>query len=294
MGRYTARHFSARGYRVIGIGHGHWGFENPVDYGIDKWIEADIDFAALSDIDDKLDCIIHCAGGSSVGYSCQYPMQDFIRTVCATANVIEYMRLYQHGAKLIYPSSAAVYGKKGDNLIRVNDSLNPISPYGYHKKMVEDLCDSYVKNFNISVAIIRFFSIYGSGLQKQLLWDACKKFSVSEGLVEFYGSGNETRDWIHVDDAASLIYCLAESDSKYDIVNGGHGKATTIREIIYKLASFFGNDIQVDFNLQSKEGDPKHYWADTLEANSFGWQPIISLDQGLQEYVNWFREHGKL
>lgn len=292
LGRYAARHFSATGYRVIGIGHGHWGFENPVDFGIDRWIEADVDFAALADINDKLDCIVHCAGGSSVGYSCQYPLQDFMKTVEATANVLEYMRLHQRGARLIYPSSAAVYGKKDDSRIKVNASLDPLSPYGFHKKMVEDLCASYANSFNLSVAIIRFFSLYGPGLQKQLLWDACNKFSGQTDRVEFFGTGEETRDWLHVSDAASLICHMAESDNSYEIVNGGFGKATAIRAIISKLAAYFGEDIQVKFNQQVKEGDPKHYLADTLEANRSGWRPTISLDQGIQEYVNWFRRHG--
>jgi UDP-glucose 4-epimerase len=290
IGRHTAKHFSDHGYRVVGIGHGHWGFDNPEHYGIDRWIEADIDFAALAEIRDKIDCIVHCAGGSSVGYSCQYPLQDFIKTVDTTANVLEYTRIHQPDAKLIYPSSAAVYGKKSNQQIKVKAPLDPLSPYGYHKKMVEGLCASYARNFDLCMTIIRFFSIYGPGLHKQLLWDACNKFSESQGRVEFYGSGEETRDWLHVDDAAALIRHMAEMDSRYETLNGGYGQATTIREVVSKLATHFDREIQVEFNRQSKAGDPEHYWADILDAQRFGWQPTISLDHGLQEYVNWFRE----
>ena len=293
IGRYASRHFRANGYSVIGVGHGHWGFDDSVQYGIDRWIEADIDFAALVDIPDKIDCIVHCAGGSSVGYSCQYPLQDFTRTVDATANVLEYMRLHQQDAKLIYPSSAAVYGKKANVPISVNAPLQPLSPYGFHKKMVEDLCASYVQNYDLRVTIIRFFSIYGPGLRKQLIWDACNKFTHSDGRVEFYGTGEETRDWLHVKDAAALIYQLAARDYKYEIVNGGAGKAISIRYIIDRLAAYFDKGIQVSFNQEIKEGDPKHYWADAEEAIRTGWRPAIALDQGLKEYLNWFMTHEK-
>ena len=293
LGRYAARRFSAEGYRVIGIGHGNWGFENPIDFGIDKWIEADIDFAALADLKEKFDCIVHCAGGSSVGYSCRYPLQDYLRTVNATADVLEYMRLHQQGAKLIYPSSAAVYGKKDNNPIKVGDSLCPLSPYGFHKKMVEDLCASYANNFSISFAIIRFFSIYGPGLHKQIFWDACNKLAGAKGSIEFFGTGDETRDWLHVDDAASLLVWMARSEKRFEIVHGGCGQTTTIREITTKLSALFGKDVQIKFNQQYKEGDPKHYWADTFEANQAGWEPNITIDQGLQEYINWFKKNEK-
>ncbi len=292
IGRYAARHFSANGCRVIGIGHGHWGFDDPVDYGIDQWMEADIDFANLADIKGRIDYIVHCAGGSSVAYSCKYPLQDFARTVDGTAKVLEYMRLHQGDAKLIYPSSAAVYGKKDNKCIRITEPLGPLSPYGFHKKMVEDLCMSYASTYGISVAIIRFFSIYGPGLQKQLLWDASNKFRKSDGrAIEFFGTGDETRDWLHVEDAASLIYCMAQSQNHADLVNGGYGQAVTVKEILAKLASLFRGNICVEFNGQSREGDPKHYWADTSEAKLLGWRPTILLEQGLNEYVTWFKEH---
>jgi len=292
LGRQTAKLFKAKGYRVIGIGHGGWGFVDPTDFGIDKWIEADVDFVTLSKIDDKVDCIVHCAGGSSVWYSCQYPLQDFNRTVNSTVNVLEYIRLHQPKSKLIYPSSAAVYGKKNNKPIKIQDSRKPVSPYGFHKKIAEDLCLSYSKNFDISVAIVRFFSIYGPGLQKQLLWDSCKKFSTLEGHVEFFGTGDETRDWIHVADAASLIYCMMQSEEKYEILNGGYGKATTIRDITSQLAVFFGENIKIDFNRQSKEGDPKHYCADISDTIAIGWNTAVSIDKGLKEYVEWFKSHG--
>jgi len=291
LGRHTAKLFKAKGYRVIGVGHGEWGFDNPSGFGIDKWIESDVDFTTLSKIDDKIDLVVHCAGGSSVGYSVEYPFQDFSRTVISTANVLEYIRLHQPKAKLIYPSSAAVYGKKNnDKPIKINDRLDPLSPYGFHKKMAEDLCLSYSKNFDISVAIVRFFSIYGPGLQKQLLWDSCNKFFSKEGRVEFFGTGDETRDWIQVSDAASLIYFMAQSGKKYTIVNGGYGKAVTIKEITLSLAAFFGNNIEIDFNRQSREGDPKHYWADISCAKEFGWQPLINIGDGLAEYANWYKK----
>jgi UDP-glucose 4-epimerase len=291
LGRHTASLFKKHGFRVIGMGHGHWGFEHPGDFGIDQWFEADIDFSSLVKIEENLDCIIHCAGGSSVGYSMQYPLRDFHRTVTASVNLLEYIRLQQPGARLIYPSSAAVYGAKDDKPLKENEALSPVSPYGFHKKIVEELCSSYVANFGLSVAIIRFFSVYGAGLEKQLLWDACNKLSQAKEKkqVIFFGTGDETRDWIHVEDSAELIYHMSQAKENFEIINGASGKKKDIKQILSQLASFFNNSTCIDFNRQFKEGDPKYYWADISLAKQKGWQPKMDMDNGISDYVDWFK-----
>lgn len=293
IGRHTALLFKERGYRVIGMGHGHWDFELSWDFGIDQWIEADIDFYSLEKINEELGCVVHCAGGSSVGYSVQYPLRDFQRTVTSSINILEYIRLHQSQVKFVYPSSAAVYGKKDNKPIREDDDLCPVSPYGFHKRIVEELCSSYAANFGLSTAIVRFFSVYGPGLKKQLLWDACNKFSHPAEEVVFSGTGGETRDWIHVKDAAKLIFCLAKSSEKYEIINGGVGETRTIRQILTCMAAMFERNPQVKFNQKYREGDPKYYWADKAAAVRRGWHPVIGIEDGLREYVEWFRKQRK-
>ncbi len=293
LGRYVSRAFKKSGWRVIGIGHGHWGFEQPSDFGIDLWFEADVDLYALTKIQEDLDCSVHCAGGASVGYSVQYPLRDFNRTVTSAINLLEYLRLYHPETKFIYPSSAAVYGKKTNSPIKEDDELCPVSPYGFHKRIVEQLCTSYWVNFDLSVAIIRFFSIYGPGLKKQLLWDACNRLSKTREEIEFFGTGDETRDWIHVRDAAALILRMAESQKRFEVVNGGTGRALAIRDILTRLASLFDRAPRIGFNGKSRPGDPRHYWADISRARAIGWQPQISIDHGLKEYFEWFRREEK-
>ena len=86
-----------------------------------------------------------------------------------------YKRQYSYNTKLIYPSSAAVYGFSNNLPLKEYSDLNPISPYGYHKKIVEELCRMYVEQYAVKVVVLRLFSVYGKELKKQLLWDACKK-----------------------------------------------------------------------------------------------------------------------
>lgn len=291
LGRHTASLFKQRGYAVIGIGHGHWGFEKPGEFGIDEWIEADVDQVGLSRITGRIDCVIHCAGGSSVGHSVKHPLREFQRTVDSTVNVLEFLRTKQPGAKLIYPSSAAVYGDQPDVQLSETCKPVPISPYGFYKKIVEDLCESYARNYNIPVTVVRFFSIYGVGLQKQLLWDGCNKLCSGKETVSFYGTGTETRDWLHVKDAAELICLMSELPNGFQIVNGGSGTRIAVKEILAMLSLELQTTAEIQMGNENKPGDPKHYWADIVKVQKLGWTPHVKIEDGLREYVQWFKSH---
>lgn len=288
IGRYVARHFAEIGYVVTGIGHGTWGKSEQRHFGITFWHSADITLDSLVTYGEEPDVIIHCAGSGSVTFSMSHPYQDFTRTVGATASVLEYMRLYSPRSVLIYPSSAAVYGKARELPIKESSPLQPISPYGVHKEMAENLCSSYARNFNLSIAILRFFSVYGEGLQKQLLWDACRK--ISHGETHFYGTGEETRDWLHVEDAARLILAaVPHASPQCPVGNGAAGDGTPVKSILVELLKQLDRKEAPQFSGSARSGDPEHYVADTNIAASWGWHPTIPLAEGLQRYVSWFK-----
>ena len=211
LGRHVAKVFSENGFHVTGLGHGAWSRNEWQAWGLSEWHVCDITIGNLSTYVDQPDVIIHCAGSGSVGYSMTHPMQDFEKTVTTSLSVLEFLRLHFPETSFIYPSSAAVYGIVEKLPIRESAPLNPISPYGVHKRIVEEICSSYSNHFRIPIAIARFFSIYGPPLRKQLLWDTCRK--VTKNDLTFYGTGKEVRDWIHVSDAARLLLTLTHRAS---------------------------------------------------------------------------------
>jgi len=289
VGRNVAKFFADKGWNVVGIGLGNWGKENFGDWGIDEWIESEVNIESLMNLGKIPDAIIHCAGSGSVAYSLSNPKEDFEANVSSLLPVLEFMRLKCPNARLVYPSSVAVYGKKDDVPIKENDFLEPVSPYGYHKKIAEELCESYSKYFNLNISIIRFFSIYGQGLKKQLLWDACEKIRNSDSEVEFFGTGDETRDWLHVRDASNLIYKVTESKNKFEVINGASGKRVEIKEILEMLVKEYGKNIRIIFSGKNKKGDPKYYHADISRAKKLGWLPEVRLEKGLKDYVNFYK-----
>lgn len=291
IGRNVAKYFSEKGWNVVGIGLGNWGNENFGNWGIDKWIESRVNAKFLMGLKKKPDVIVHCAGSGSVAYSLSNPKKDFEKNVSSILPVLEFMRLSCPNARLIYPSSAAVYGKKEDMRIKENSNLDPISPYGYHKKIAEELCESYSKNFNLNISIIRFFSVYGSGLKKQLLWDACEKMKNARKSVEFFGTGRETRDWLHIKDVSALIYKVAESKNKFEILNGASGKRIEIKEVIRILRKEYGKGMKIIFNGKARSGDPKYYLANTSKTKAMGWLSKIKFKEGIKEYVDFYKNN---
>ncbi len=292
LGRHVARRLDADGWRVAGIGRGGWDAAAARAWGIDVWRNADVDLAnleALAATTGRPELIFHAAGGGSVGFSLEQPLADFERTVATTAVLLEVVRRMDVPPLVIYPSSAAVYGSAAVRPTPENAPGAPVSPYGVHKLMVEQLCQSAARQFGVRCTVIRFFSVYGPGLRKQLLWDLTRQLVVRPGEVILHGTGEETRDFLHVDDAARLVALLAAHAHAPAVINGGTGTAVSIRSVAAAIAAACGGAVPLRFNGVTRPGDPQHYRADTRRLEAIGFRPSRRWDDGVREYVEWAR-----
>ena len=288
IGRHACRCLAGQGWIVHGLGHGRLSPAMRKRWGISRWQSSDVTLLALRRLRVRPEAIIHCAGGNSVGYSLEHPAEDFHRNVTSLLQVLEYARLAAPNARVIYPSSAAVYGDAPDGPLPETAPPHPVSPYGVHKWMAEELCRSYAVHHGVSVAVVRLFSVYGPGLRRQLWWDACRKAGKGQGT--FAGTGKETRDWLHVEDAASLLgAAIARASGECPIVNGGSGAGVTIETIVRALFRGLDVDEPPCFSGERRSGDPPHYCADTRRASEWGWSPTHRWEEGLSAYVEWFR-----
>lgn len=286
LGRHVAKRYCQEGFAVMGVGHGLWSSKEWEAWGLSEWHSGDVTIENILLCTQKPDVIVHCAGGGSVAYSMQSPAEDFRRTVETTSQVLEYIRIHAPKAKLVYPSSAAVYGNAGTSPISVIQPPAPVSPYGVHKHMAEQLCSMYAAQFGVNAIIVRLFSVYGPELRKQLLWDASRK--IREGDFEFLGTGEEGRDWLHVRDCSALLLEAAgQANPSCPIVNGGRGEAVQVRHIIELLITKLKISGKAKFNGITRRGDPLKLVADTSSTQSWHWKPEVSLKDGLDEYVAW-------
>ncbi|MFD1736779.1 NAD-dependent epimerase/dehydratase family protein [Bacillus salitolerans] len=240
------------------------------------------------------DVIIHCAGSSSVSQSIVNPYEDFQNNVGVCAFILEAIRQRTRNTKFILLSSAAVYGNPTELPIRESANLQPISPYGYHKKMCEELVEEYSHQFSLNYTIFRIFSAFGEGLKRQVIYELCTKFvSPENNIVEVFGTGNESRDFIHVSDIARAVKFSLDSDI-IGIYNLASGNQTKINYIVKLIQDISNSSKDVVYNNVVRSGDPIYWEADISKLMAAGFLPSRELEESLLSYFNWFMKEGYL
>ena len=173
-------------------------------------------------------------------------------------------------------------------LLKESDSLKPLSPYGVHKKQAEELCRLYHEHFGLQVHVFRVFSAYGAGLKKQLFWDLYKK-SQTQTHITLFGTGNETREFIHVTDIANAMNKLIRLTlvQDFSITNRANNNSITIAsaaQTFFKHIGFIGN---LSFTGTNRTGDPLYWQADNGLLTDIGYVQKVSFDDGIKQYCKW-------
>jgi UDP-glucose 4-epimerase len=236
----------------------------------------------------KPDLFIHAAGTASVRDSISEPLTDYKQNVDVLLFVLDAIRKHSPKTKLLFLSSAAVYGNSAELPIREDAILRPVSPYGFHKLMCEKLIEEYHTIFGVLGCSVRIFSAYGPGLRRQILWDICTKIS-KQHKVQLMGSGRESRDLIHATDVAKAIRLLGTKAAFHgETYNLASGTSITIREIAEELIRIFGAQVPLVFTGEHRLGDPLYWQADIRRISKLGFKTSVGISDGLNEYATWF------
>lgn len=237
----------------------------------------------------QFDVCVNCAGAASVLDSVNNPTRDYELNTHLVFLLLEGIRKGHPSCKFINLSSAAVYGNPENLPVNETHPLNPISPYGVHKKQAEEICREYFKFFQVKTCSLRIFSAYGPGLRKQILWDLHMKCKTGSA-IELFGTGQETRDYLFVEDICSAIECVIRfSDFDAVIYNLGSGVETSLIhlcQLFIKEIKWRGN---IKFTQSKRTGDPDHWKADIGKIKTLGFAPQIALENGVKKYVEWLQ-----
>jgi nucleoside-diphosphate-sugar epimerase len=187
---------------------------------------------------DHADVIVHLVGLADAGIAQKNPQKSFLLNVASLQNILEAARIAKN-KKIVFPSSAAIYGITEDLPIKENFAPSPTNIYSWHKVLCEKMIQSYQKNYGINYVILRFFNVYGKGNEGVIgiFIDKAKKGELIESFGPF-----QYRDFVYAGDVAEAVFrAVAYEKSMNRIINIGSGKGIQIREILNIVCEMFPN-----------------------------------------------------
>ena len=237
----------------------------------------------------KPDICFHAAGRSSVAASFTDTQSDFISGPVLTFDLLTALRQHAPKCKVVFLSSAAVYGNPSSLPVHEEAITSPISPYGFHKLQCESLSKEFSVAFGLKTASARIFSAYGEGLRRQVLWDICCRL-IADGHLSMRGTGGETRDFIHATDVALGLEAIIErAPMRGEVYNLAAGREISIRALACLAAETLGVKAEPIFNGIVSQGDPLNWRADISALSTLGFRPTIGLEEGVTSYAQWCR-----
>lgn len=239
----------------------------------------------------SLDICINASGSANVQHSFNDTVRDFHLNTFNVLLILEAIRQVQPTCKFINLSSAAVYGNPGQLPICETTSTVPMSPYGWHKLMSENICTEFTEQFDVPTHSLRLFSTYGEGQKKLLFWDVYQKILNSKtNNIELFGTGNETRDFMHISDVIRAIESVIHN-SNFDgsSINIATGKSTSIHQAVKILVELASPAFQIRFSGNNKQGDPLNWQADIKKLEDLGFENKVSIEEGLKATWKWMK-----
>lgn len=284
IGSHCVNYFESKGFEV---------FQADINVSLESnyyQIETHNSDFSLPFKENQFDVCINASGSAHVGFSFENPSKDFELNVVNVQKIVVAIRDYNSNCKLINFSSAAVYGNPQFLPITENSICKPLSPYGFHKLQSELLLTEYHSFFGLNTCSLRVFSAYGPRLKKQLFWDLYQKVLQDE-VISLFGTGNETRDFIYIDDLLQIIdLVIHNSPFQGSIYNVASNQEILITQAAQIFLQEFSTEKKVVFNGEVKVGDPNNWLADMEILKKYGFKPQYDLSLGLKKYAEWLRE----
>lgn len=233
-----------------------------------------------------IEVIYHLAAKTNVIESFKDPISHNEINIGGTLNVLN--TIVNKRIKLVYPSTAAIYGNPMTNPIKESHPINPLSPYGISKLTGELYCDIYRNKFGVNCEIFRLFNVYGIKTEtdgKDVITRFISKVNKNEAPI-IYGDGHQTRDFIHVNDVID-VFIKSMNIKKGNTYNLGSGKSISLNDlanILMKEKKMKG--IKPEYK-DTREGEIISSVADISKLKkNYGWSPTTNIEDGIKSIVN--------
>ncbi len=257
------------------------------------FIRGDVrDAAAVEAAVAGCEVVFHLAASVGNKRSIDMPVDDAEINVIGTLRVLEAAR--KHGVrKIVASSSAGIFGELKTLPIREDHPVEPDSPYGASKLCEEKQCLAYAKLYDLEAVCLRYFNVYGPNQRFDAYGNVIPifVFQLLRGeTLTIYGDGEQTRDFVNVGDVVQANIRAAEARHVSGAFNIGSGTRISINELVAKIQRASGLKPDVHYGAP-RAGDVRDSLADIGAARAaFGFNPGVTFDAGLAEYVGWAKE----
>jgi len=240
--------------------------------------------------------IIHLAAQAGVRYSITHPYKYIESNVKAQISVLELVKRIKNFEHFIYASSSSVYGSNKKIPFSINDRVdNPISLYGASKRSGELITQSYSRMFNINCTGLRFFSVYGPWGRPDMASYIFTKNLFENKPIDLFNFGRMERDFTFIDDIingiTSLIKIKKRKNELHKIYNLGNNKPEPLLKLVSLLETLCERKAKV-IKKRMQAGDVRHTYANIKESKKdLKFKPKTNLEDGLEKFVNWYKEY---
>ncbi|ATY12846.1 UDP-glucose 4-epimerase [Amycolatopsis sp. AA4] len=285
IGRAVVRAFRERGYPVTVVDRVRY---ETTDEGV-RVVVGDLRDAETREaaVEEGVGGIVHLAALTSVLKSVELPRDTYAENVAVTQELLELCRV-REVPRFILASTNAVIGDVGTNTITVDLPTKPLTPYGATKAACEMLLSGYAGAYSITTCALRFTNVYGPGMShKDSFVPRMMRAALNNEGVRVYGTGEQRRDLVHVDDVVRAIALAYESGyTGRAIVGAGH--SVSVLEMVETVRAVTGAELPVE-HVPAPAGEMPAVVVDvSASAETIGYRPEISLADGLATAWKYF------
>lgn len=241
------------------------------------------------------DYIFHLAAIASVADSVERPVETHQINFESVLMLLELIRKYQKDLmRLVFSSSAAVYGDEPTLPKKEESVIRPLTPYAVDKFAAEQYVLDYNYLYGVNTSAVRFFNVYGPNQNPEspysgvisILVDRYKKIQNEENAsFMLFGDGSQSRDFVFIEDVIQALLLVASKEEALGKqFNVGTGSAITLNELIEVIDEALGVRLSVK-NESEREGDIKDSVADISRLKGLGYKPNFSVQEGMKKYL---------
>ena len=291
IGSHVSRLLLDQGHQVNIIDSLITGHRNAINAGA-NFIEGDIrDETKILQALRNVDAVIHMAGLIIVPESVKDPIKYTENNIGGSISLLEAMRK-SNVKKIIFSSSACVYGTPQTLPIKEDAPLHPDNPYGATKAAVESFLQAYHVNFGFDSIILRYFNPYGPGEDHEPETHAVPNFikaALNKKPIPLYWKGEQVRDFIYIDDLAQAHIDVLKV-SGYQVFNIGTEKGVKVKDVLDLIFQIIGYKVPTE-DLGKRPGDVSANYASSEKINKVaGWKAKVDLKEGLQRTIDYYNK----